>query len=278
MQDLPCWQHQDLSTVFCPVPVEKVIPDCAHTVKVACHVDVQSVDYKCTAQCCSPLSCGHTCKAQCCRCTVRSSPDATETNHIVCQQPCGRKHSTCAHLCATSCHGEEPCPPCEAPCDVQCDHSKCPPQCHEPCTPCAEERCLSNCPQAACSMPCAAPCDHVPCSRRCSNILECGHQCPTVCGEKCPSERYCQICGEDEILSHEVDFILGQTYKEINLDENPCIFPNCGHFLTMESMDAQMDLKQHYLVDARRSLLLSKHRCIHSPWAISKPAPRAAAH
>lgn len=99
-------------------------------------------------------------------------------------------------------------------------------------------------------MPCAAPCDHVPCSRRCSKILKCGHQCPSVCGEKCPSERYCQVCGNDEILSHEVDFILGQTYKEISLDENPCIFPSCGHFLTMESMDAQMDLKQHYVVDA----------------------------
>ncbi|OGM43850.1 NF-X1 finger and helicase domain protein [Aspergillus bombycis] len=46
-----------------------------------------------------------------------------------------------------------------------------------------------------------------------------------------------------------VDFILGQTYKEIDLDENPCIFPPCGHFLTVESMDAQMDLGKHYMLD-----------------------------
>ncbi|OOO08218.1 hypothetical protein OAory_01047180 [Aspergillus oryzae] len=46
-----------------------------------------------------------------------------------------------------------------------------------------------------------------------------------------------------------VDFILGQTYKEIDLDENPCIFPPCGHFLTVENMDAQMDLGKHYVID-----------------------------
>lgn len=46
-----------------------------------------------------------------------------------------------------------------------------------------------------------------------------------------------------------MDFILGQTYKETDLDENPCIFPPCGHFLTVENMDAQMDLGKHYVVD-----------------------------
>lgn len=46
-----------------------------------------------------------------------------------------------------------------------------------------------------------------------------------------------------------MDFILGDTYKEIDLDTNPCIFPQCGHFITMESMDTQMDIKKHYVVD-----------------------------
>ncbi|KAJ5999068.1 hypothetical protein N7451_006878 [Penicillium sp. IBT 35674x] len=45
------------------------------------------------------------------------------------------------------------------------------------------------------------------------------------------------------------DFILGELFREINLAENPCIFPQCGHFLTVESMDAQMDLKKHYIMD-----------------------------
>ncbi|KAL3705514.1 hypothetical protein TMatcc_009186, partial [Talaromyces marneffei ATCC 18224] len=39
-QRLPCWQSQDLSTVRCPVLVERTIPTCNHKVRVACHVDV----------------------------------------------------------------------------------------------------------------------------------------------------------------------------------------------------------------------------------------------
>lgn len=107
-------------------------------------------------------------------------------------------------------------------------------------------------------MPCAAPCDHVPCSLRCELVLPCGHQCPSVCGEICPSEKYCQICASDKIKETPVDFILGESYQEINLIENPCIFPKCGHFLTIESMDGQMDLKKHYdLDDMRRPTAIS---------------------
>lgn len=98
-------------------------------------------------------------------------------------------------------------------------------------------------------MPCAAPCDHIPCSLRCEKILSCGHQCPSLCGEVCPTEKFCQTCGSDEIRETPVDFILGESYREINLDQNPCVFPPCGHFLTVESIDAQMDLKKHYIVD-----------------------------
>ncbi|RHZ53052.1 hypothetical protein CDV55_103786 [Aspergillus turcosus] len=55
-----------------------------------------------------------------------------------------------------------------------------------------------------------------------------------------------------------VDFILGETYKNINLDENPCIFPRCGHFLTMECMDGQMALQEHYELDEQgRPMLIN---------------------
>jgi hypothetical protein len=46
-----------------------------------------------------------------------------------------------------------------------------------------------------------------------------------------------------------VDFIMGEQYGEVDLAVNPCIFPPCGHFLTIESMDAQMDIKKHYILD-----------------------------
>ncbi|KAF9886780.1 hypothetical protein FE257_011157 [Aspergillus nanangensis] len=51
------------------------------------------------------------------------------------------------------------------------------------------------------------------------------------------------------IKATQVDFILGEVYHEVDLTENPCIFPQCGHFLTIESMDAQMDIKKHYILN-----------------------------
>lgn len=249
MQRLPCWQSQDLSTVRCPVLVEKTVPNCNHKVRVACHVDVYSPQYRCTMQCGSVLTCGHSCKNECFKCLTKTDSGDVNTDHGVCRQKCGRKQNTCAHRCDTPCHGEQPCPPCQSSCEVDCGHSKCPRKCSDPCTPCAEEKCLSACPHSTCSMPCAAPCNHVPCSLRCDKMLTCGHQCPSICGEACPPEKYCQTCGSQEIKEYPVDFILGDVYKDIDLDNNPCIFPKCGHFLTMENMDALMEMNKYYVLD-----------------------------
>lgn len=248
MANLPCWQAQDLSLVKCPTFVKKNVPHCNHEVTIACHIDVSKPEYKCTRQCHAALPCGHNCKRQCSQCTIQTK-EGIKVDHGKCKQRCGRLYSTCAHTCATECHGDSPCPPCTAPCDVQCGHSRCSQKCSEPCAPCAVSQCLSACPHSACSMPCAAPCDHIPCSRRCEKPLPCGHQCPSLCGEPCPAAKFCQTCATDDIKDISVDFILGQTYKEIDLDENPCIFPPCGHFLTVENMDAQMDLGKHYVID-----------------------------
>lgn len=247
MASLPCWQDQDLSTVKCPTLVEKKVAHCNHTVTIACHVDVDNVDYECRCICNTVLPCGHNCKRRCSDC-VKRTPEGPEVDHE-CIQRCGRPYSTCSHGCDSVCHGKNPCPPCISPCDVQCGHSRCPRRCSEPCAPCAVSECLSTCPHSSCTMPCAAPCDHIPCSLRCERNLLCGHQCPSVCGEVCPSERFCQTCGSDDIKDTPVDFILGESYREINLTDNPCIFPQCGHFLTVESIDAQMDLRQHYVMD-----------------------------
>lgn len=246
---LPCWQNQDHSQILCPVLVEKTVSRCEHRVEVVCHVDVNSRGYRCREQCRCDLPCGHTCMKGCSFCNKKINGEI-QVNHGQCQRACGRKQSTCAHNCVATCHGSKACPPCTAKCDVACGHSRCSKQCFEPCTPCAEITCLSVCPHSECSMPCAAPCDHVPCSRRCQKPLKCGHQCPSVCGEKCPPSTHCQICATDDIKNRDVDYILGISYKDIDLDVNPCIFPQCGHFLSMESMDAQMDFSKHYKVDA----------------------------
>ncbi|KAJ2986340.1 hypothetical protein NUW58_g5073 [Xylaria curta] len=84
------------------------------------------------------------------------------------------------------------------------------------------------------------------CLRQCDQRLP----CPSLCGEACPDSKYCQVCGVDDIKSIMVDFIMGMQYHEINLDEDPCIFPDCGHFITKSNMDGIMDLKAHYTMSA----------------------------
>lgn len=245
---LPCWQAQDVSLVRCMKRVEKQVPGCGHKITVQCHVNVAKAGYCCDAPCNANLSCGHTCKRPCWNCTVHT-PEEVKVDHGKCLQICGRNQSTCVHTCRQTCHGSEQCPPCSMPCEIQCAHSKCPRLCAEPCTPCADPKCPSACPHSQCSMPCAAPCDHLPCTLRCEKRLSCGHQCPSVCGEVCPASEFCQECASPEIKERVVDFILAKIYAEINLDENPCIFPRCGHFLTIESMDGQMDMKKYYMME-----------------------------
>lgn len=242
MVDLLCWQAQDLQTVKCTVQLTKQISRCKHNVTVECHTDVEHEDYRCPAPCGGYLPCGHICKDSCWEC-LPQNVGGLHTQNADCKQVCNRPYSTCSHRCTARCHGEVPCAPCKASCDVMCGHSKCHRVCSEPCVPCAVPECLSSCPHSSCSMPCAAPCDHIPCSLRCEKLLGCGHRCPSVCGEACPAAIFCQICGSEEIKDTPVDFILGMTYREINLAENPCIFPQCGHFLTIESMDGQMDMR-----------------------------------
>ncbi|RAH44654.1 P-loop containing nucleoside triphosphate hydrolase protein [Aspergillus brunneoviolaceus CBS 621.78] len=248
IMNLPCWQAQDLSLVKCLTLVDREIPHCHHTTRLACHIDIYGADYQCRHQCRKLLPCGHNCKRQCLACLNRIDEEP-KFGHGKCTQKCGRLYSTCAHACNAECHGINPCPPCTSPCDVQCGHSTCPCKCSEPCAPCAVSECLSSCPHSSCSMPCAAPCDHIPCSLRCEKVLSCGHQCPSVCGEPCPPSDFCQTCASDSMKETTVDFIMGEQYGEVNLAANPCIFPPCGHFLTIESMDAQMDLKKHYILD-----------------------------
>ncbi|MCJ1286467.1 hypothetical protein MMC26_005812 [Xylographa opegraphella] len=69
-----------------------------------------------------------------------------------------------------------------------------------------------------------------------------------VCGEICPEPRYCQRCADKSVTDTMVDYILGSTYAEIDLDESPCIIPSCGHILTLESMDGHMEIANYYYI------------------------------
>jgi tRNA threonylcarbamoyladenosine modification (KEOPS) complex Pcc1 subunit len=95
-------------------------------------------------------------------------------------------------------------------------------------------------------MPCAAPCDRLPCDERCTKVLDCGHQCPSLCGEDCPSG-LCQECGDKP--DARVDFLEWKCYSEINLDESPIVVLGCGHFFTSESVDGLVRLDEVYTRD-----------------------------
>ncbi|OCL03127.1 P-loop containing nucleoside triphosphate hydrolase protein, partial [Glonium stellatum] len=252
---LPCWQAQDPSSVRCIVPISRTVPDCKHNVELPCHVNIEAPDFKCGAYCGSPLSCGHTCRSACHECRSREEGEVV-LNHGDCKQPCGRSFTACNHACRKACHSEKPCPPCSVACETRCNHSKCTRKCNEPCSPCAVEKCDSACPHSQCKQPCAAPCDWLPCSKRCQKELRCGHQCPSLCGEQCPDKVYCQVCTNSKSIKEmDVDYLEGKTYQEICLDEKPCLFPPCGHIVTVESMDGIMAMGDHYNLDYESNVI-----------------------
>lgn len=272
LQPARCWQVQNPAGVHCMAAVEYKVPGCDHEVTIPCYqTDPQSPSFRCPAKCGAALPCGHMCQRKCHECNFRYHDTFLKAIHDLCDQPCGRSRPDCAHSCQRTCHGpDSECGPCQQPCDIRCSHGKCEKLCHEPCLPCTEEHCASSCPHSKCTMPCAAPCNWVPCSRRCTLLLDCGHQCPSLCGEACPDSRYCQICGSEDILFTVVDGLGVKDYRDVNLDEDPCIFPRCGHFQTRSSMDQQLGIQDLY--DLAEEGVPSSIKGVVRPFSVKKVA------
>lgn len=95
-------------------------------------------------------------------------------------------------------------------------------------------------------MPCSAPCDRLPCERRCTNLLPCGHRCPSFCGEDCPIA-HCQECSDKG--GERIDLLEFRSYAEVDLDESPIVVLGCGHFFTGETLDGLVGLKEVYTTD-----------------------------
>ena len=250
-QRLACHLAQTPEAVQCQVSMETVITGCNHTVKVRCYELPLAANHPCNASCGAALECGHDCRRSCKDCNTRDEDgQIVNADHDVCKNSCGRQYTTCSHACSETCHGENPCRLCVESCEVRCSHSRCSKKCHEPCMPCVEN-CTWSCPhRGACKLPCAVPCDLLPCSKRCSTTLNCGHQCPSVCGEICPEVQYCHQCASKSVKEMMVDYIMGSSYAEIDPDESPCIIPSCGHILTLESMDGHMEMPKYYTMSS----------------------------
>ncbi|KAI1771545.1 P-loop containing nucleoside triphosphate hydrolase protein [Hypoxylon cercidicola] len=240
-----CWETKNPHLVMCRELVEKTVPGCNHRTNVACWEVITNASV-CPAICGEPLPCGHKCRGACKTCKIRVDGEIKRKIHGPCTSICGSKYDTCKHHCIRGCHPGESCPPCDLPCEVECPHSRCFKKCSEPCNPCEKTICASSCPHSTCTMPCAAPCNWIPCSKRCYKVLLCGHQCPSLCGELCPNEEFCQTCASPEVKAKVVDISGMKQYCEINLDEEPCVFMRCGHFMTASSMDDQLGMSDYY--------------------------------
>ncbi len=196
---LECHKAQAPKTVSCRIKVEIVMPNCKHRVKIRCCDLPLQDDYPCPAMCEAALACGHDCKHACKDCNPKADDQTSQRAHDVCKAQCSRPYTTCSHACLGTCHGDGPCPLCNEPCEVRCSHSRCSKKCQEHCMPCVED-CSWSCPhRGKCQMPCAMPCNLLPCSKRCSEILGCGHRCPSVCEKVCPGVQHCQECADTPI-------------------------------------------------------------------------------
>ena len=250
----------------CSANVKRVIPLCNHEVSMPCGSNPSS--FSCLLPCEKPLQCGHICQARCsepctrnCRvkvneksvcghkvkrmcyqavkclkkcntvldCGDKCSGTCVECHmgrlHKSCNQKCGRQ-LVCGHLCDFPCPSK--CPPCMKVCNNFCIHSRCPKRCYESCTPCME-LCQWRCKHLKCTLYCGEICDRPPCNEPCEKILECGHPCIGLCGEKCPSR--CRICDKELVC----DIFFGTEDEE---DARFVQLEDCGHFFEVSGLDA----------------------------------------
>ncbi|CAB4384074.1 unnamed protein product [Rhizophagus irregularis] len=260
LQNAKCWQIQIMDSIKCKTLVSKKLPYCEHTKTIRCSEPAE--DTNCTELCRKQLECGHECLSLCSECQNRSKPQKSkgknktkETNNIIipiertrhgkCQNVCDRL-LFCGHICKSSCHEGNECPPCKNNCTVICKHTSCHKPCLEPCAVCAE-KCLWECiHQGRCELSCGAPCYRLPCNERCNKILECGHDCAGVCGEICPSKDFCLECAPEKVKSQVPDMIINSTFSEVDWEVERMIVLTCGHVFTMETMDMLMEMKDFY--------------------------------
>ena len=155
--------------------------------------------------------------------------------HKPCSSRCGRLRF-CDHACKVPC--TKNCPPCPEPCPNRCPHSICMNSCGDPCEICTE-RCKWECKHYKCKMRCGDLCDRPRCHQPCSKKLKkCGHSCPGLCGETCPSK--CRVCNKEELT----EIFFGTEDEE---DARFLELKDCGHIFEVTGMDQYMDSQEKEL-------------------------------
>jgi hypothetical protein len=239
--------------LVCKAVVGATFPFCQHQGRLSCrlarrlaamagaiHSSAALVDedghpaFACRQPCGgSRVGCDHACTAPCGSCIRSTLASATHhpasTSRVTavvhsrsCDHRCGRPF-VCGHDCDGICHPAGQCPPCTGSCERRCGHSQCSRRCCDPCAACAEPcqwQHTGGTEQLPCPLPCGAARVRLPCDKRCAELLTCGHQCPAVCGEKCPSPAFCQRCAtvgellDSPAMRQVVDLIMGMTLAD----------------------------------------------------------------
>ncbi|KAH8119264.1 P-loop containing nucleoside triphosphate hydrolase protein [Phellopilus nigrolimitatus] len=255
---VPCWRLEDLEQIFCKVKTNRRFPSCEHSAIMECGIDIRMEE--CRAVCDGIMSncCSKSCKSKCSECQGLSPemdgpnefrPRTTHKSH-----PCS-KPLHCQHTCSRVCTPEHNCSdPCISKCRQSCSHSRCTLPCSKPCSPC-QEPCTWICPHHSCPVPCGSICARLPCDQPCSNILRCGHRCPSVCGENCNSQ-VCLTCSPSHVLDSIGDFILQRTLGDLipelgSLDECIITLPDCQHAFTVETLDGHCGMTDYYEQDTK---------------------------
>ncbi|CAH1759698.1 5746_t:CDS:10, partial [Entrophospora sp. SA101] len=245
-----CHEVSDLSNIKCRKIVKHVLPNCGHEHPMMCCLPVDS--YKCKELCKGNLPCGHVCKSFCSHCVGKSINDQAEldsngfvvkTKHESCRELCN-KMLKCGHVCREICHIGKECGNCRQLCGLGCSHIRCREYCNQPCKICWG-KCDWYCEhQGNCESLCSLPCSRLPCDMKCRKKLECGHDCNGVCGEVCPSKKYCIMCASNDVKKQVV--VDDKKFEEIDWNVNNMIVLECGHVFTMNMMDEIMKIQKYY--------------------------------
>ena len=108
---------------------------------------------------------------------------------------------------------------------------------------------------------------------RCSKKLSCGHQCPSLCGEECPSQHFCAICGDSSIQNRVVDLITMERYKDVDLREDPIIILPCKHFFQTSSLDGIMEIHEFYMMHSDNTFFRARFPSIDTYSGKPKTCP-----